>query len=395
MGTILDYMDWRGDLSFRQSEFNEVDNLILAMLSYVELDGIVPGVGKNAFVTVEQAAQRYFEEHTAEEIRAEISFTHLSPFVLRKMGECRRFKNAKLSKYVNQIDERLQKQFSALHIELDDKSIYVAFRGTDDTIIGWQEDFNMSFMTVPSQTAAVDYLKATLRTFGKKYRVGGHSKGGNLAVYAAVMSSKHVRSKIREIYNNDGPGFTKAFVAMPEYEEILPRIYSFVPESSVIGMLLEHREERKIVASAETGIMQHDGLTWQVLGNHFEYKTERTRESVLLDETLKSWLSGLDASQRESCINSLFSVLSANGDETLTDIANGGIKSLGAIMKSITTMDEKTKSIISELIRMLRKEYGKEVVTPIIEKLVPKRGGVSRKSRWGENKNGPDNGEKS
>lgn len=368
MGNIKSYLDWRGDLTFQGSPFNEVDNLILAQFAYVDLKDIVPDLESEETITIEEASDMYFRKHEERELKQSKSFTRMTPFLMREMAKTVRFKNAKLGKYVDRIDKNKQEQFAAIKIYLEDGSIYIAFRGTDDTIIGWKEDFNMSFVTVPAQLEAVEYLEKVVKGRRRNYRVGGHSKGGNLAIYAATQCSNRVKKKIMMVYNNDGPGFTKEVITTRSYEEMVDRIVSIVPESSVIGMLLEHGETYKIVASSQKGILQHDAMTWQVMGNQFVIKKQLTKESQLLDETIKMWLENLEIHQKEEFVDSLFSVLEATGAHTLTDISNGGMKSLSLILRSFSSLNSETKEIITRLIRLLRNEYSKELLQPILRR---------------------------
>lgn len=381
MGNVMDYLDWRGDLTLRNAEFNEIDNLILALVSYVVLEGIVPGVDSKESVSVEEAAKAYFLRHTAEEIEAGTSFIHMIPFLLKKMGESRRFKDARLSNYVNHIDVDQQKQFSALHITLDDRTTYISFCGTDDTIVGWQEDFNMSFKIVPSQTEAVEYVEQTMKGFFRKYRLGGHSKGGNLAIYAATKCSAKLKKRILAVYNNDGPGFSKEMISEPAYREAMAKMNSYVPESSIIGMLLEHGGKYKIVGSSQKGVMQHDGLSWEVLGRHFVECEERTTESVMFEETLKGWLYDLDEKQKENFISDLFDAIHATGAENLSEIGGSGLRGMTALFKSLSKMDSENKEVINKLFSAFTNEYNKKVVMPILERIVPQ---VGMKPKKGE-----------
>ena len=379
MANMMDYLDWRGDLSFRESGFNEVDNLILANVSYIELEGIVPGVGQKSAVTVREAANAYFMQHTEEEVENGTSFIHLMPFLLKKMGESRRYGDAILSNYVNVIDLNKQQQFSAMHITLDDKTTYVSFAGTDDTLVGWQEDFNLSFQVVPSQIAAVDYVEKTTRGFTRKYRFGGHSKGGNLAIYAAAKCSKWVKRRILAIYNNDGPGFTEEMMKDPQYHETIEKVHYFVPEATIIGVLLEHQGKYKIVGSSQKGIMQHDALSWEVLGTHFAERHERTVESVMFEDTFKEWLRGLDDERKKIFIAELFDSIRATGAENLSEIGGSGLKGGIALLKSLSKMGDENKAVINKLLSTFTNEYNKKVVLPILERIVPQVSGKNKK----------------
>src|SRR5690606_291200 len=294
MGNIMDYLDWRGDLLLEHSPFNEVDNLILSQLVYVNFDYIVPARWSAMKITVREAADRYFERYSEEEIEQFSYIVRISVPLLRKLAQCPRFAEAKLCKFEKSIDLDQIKQFAAMHIELSDGSTFIAYRGTDNTIVGWKENFNMSINTpVAAQYEAVRYLEDTTEEGTEALRLGGHSKGGNLAVYAAVMCHADIKPRIIEVYNNDGPGFDTKMLKSEAYQQMRERIRTIVPQSSVVGMLLEHEEEYIIVQSHVSLLMQHEAFSWEVLGGSFVRGENLEKKSELLDITLKSWLSQL------------------------------------------------------------------------------------------------------
>lgn len=177
MANIMDYMDWRGDLSFEADEFNEVDNLILAQLAYVDFEGIVTAEENAPAVPLKEASGQFWEKNDKDEILARVSMTKSAPFVMEKMAETKRFSDVKLRCYVNEIRDEEQFQFSAVCVELPDDSLYVAFRGTDNTITGWREDFNMGYLSeTPGQLRAVEYLNRAVTDKKQRVRVGGHSR---------------------------------------------------------------------------------------------------------------------------------------------------------------------------------------------------------------------------
>jgi hypothetical protein len=359
LANILDYMNWRGDLSLQQSGFNEVDNLILAQLSYVDFKNIVPAPGSTKSITLKEASRVFFSIYDIKEILAQVSLTKKSALVLEKMARCDRFANMKLSWYVNEIDPAENKQFSAINIGLDDGTVYVAYRGTDDSIVGWKEDLCMSFLSfVPAQVDAVRYLEETAGGTGKKLRIGGHSKGGNLAVYAAVKCSSEIKDRIIEVYNNDGPGFEREMTESEEYRQVRSKIRTIVPQSSIIGMLLEHEDEYAVIKSNTNGIRQHDPLSWEVLGKQFFYVDNLTQRSKFLDETLKAWVSKLDKSQREQFVESLFDVLEELQVKNIADFSRGKFRKLGGIIKAIGNMPPENKKVLSQTIRQLFAESG-------------------------------------
>ena len=270
MPNLMDYLEWRGDLTFRESPPNEVDNLIFSLLSYVDLDGIVPNHHKGG-VTVREAAAEYFfthPEYAAHPLGLIIPADILTIF--RRMAHTRRFRDLILSGYVNEISEERETQFSAVTVRLPDEGIFVAFRGTDDTIVGWKEDFKLSILDeVPAQTMAAEYLNRLDLTPDTKLYIGGHSKGGNLAVWGAVHAEERVRDRIRTVFSNDGPGFSEGTVTSEAYKALAPRIRVYLPEDSLVGLLLEHDESYTVVKSNRKGLFQHDGLSWEVMGGSF------------------------------------------------------------------------------------------------------------------------------
>ncbi len=373
MSNILDYLDWRGDIRIAVSPFNEVDNLLLSELSYVNFDEILPGIESDIWMTVKEAEQIFFSKYDREKIYEDHSFMAKVPLVLEKMAKSQRFQDMKLSCYVNQIDEEEEKQFSALVAECSDNTYFIAFRGTDDTLVGWKEDFNMSYISVvPSQLEAVSYLERVAEKVTGKLRLGGHSKGGNLAVYAAVQCKEEIQERIIEIYNNDGPGFSKEMLMSEPYNRVRERIWTIVPQTSVVGMLLEHEEEYLVTKSSQSGIMQHDPLSWEVLGAKFVYLDDVKKNSRILDRTLKNWINEMTRDQREEFVMALFHVIDETGAKNLSELSEDKLGNLGALIKTVKAVKQMTaedQEMLAKVIRGLIKAY-KDVV---VEEYFPER----------------------
>ena len=348
MGNIMDYISWRGDLSFAQSPFNEVDNLILACFSYVNLDGI-PAVSGKKGIELKKLVKEFKKLHTIKELEADKSFIRLAQFMMFEMAKSVRFGNCVIRNYVNEIVTEAEQQFSAVEIVLDDGTSYISFRGTDDTIIGWKEDFNLSTGVVPAQERAVEYMQ---RISDKAYgmlRVGGHSKGGNLAIYGSVMC-KSAHDKILEIYSNDGPGFSKEFQESPETAEMMPKIIRIIPEYSIIGTLLEHEKQPIIVASTSRGLLQHDGFSWEVQGPGLVRRDSLNKTALRFIEILHKWIDGMDTEQKRLLIEDLFATLQASGCENLSEVQSGGIKSLAAMVKRLDKFAPESRGMMQELL---------------------------------------------
>lgn len=348
MGNIMDYISWRGDLTFAQSPFNEVDNLILACFSYVNLDRI-PAVTRQKGIELKKLVKEFKKLHTIKELEADKSFIRLAPFMMFEMAKSVRFGNCVIRNYVNEIVTEAEQQFSAVEIVLDDGTSYISFRGTDDTIIGWKEDFNLSTGVVPAQERAVEYMQ---RISDKAYgmlRVGGHSKGGNLAIYGSVMC-KSAHDKILEIYSNDGPGFSKEFQESPETAEMMPKIIRIIPEYSIIGTLLEHEKQPIIVASTSRGLLQHDGFSWEVQGPGLVRRDSLNKTALRFIEILHKWIDGMDTEQKRLLIEDLFATLQASGYENLSGVQSGGLKSLAAMVKRLDKFAPESRGMMQELL---------------------------------------------
>jgi hypothetical protein len=343
MTNIIDYIQWRGDLSFEMDRLNAVDNLILARLSYINFDDLGPR-GE----TLYSIAQRYADSE--EKMNPGLMLKEGTKPLIEAAGKSHRFGALTVKSFVSKIDMAIQLQFSAVTFELDKKSAYVAFRGTDDTLVGWKEDFNMSFMDkVPAQIEAVNYLHNIIEREGyKNVYVGGHSKGGNLAVFSSINLKRKLKSHLIAVYNNDGPGFKPNVINSSDYRDISDRIVTLVPQSSVVGLLLEHEENHRIIESNQKGIMQHDCLSWNVKGKDFIYLPELTGKARMLDQTTKSLLEKMSLEQRESFVSILFDLLSVNESKTLTDLKKGGISNLIKLSGNFNKMDRETKRIILE-----------------------------------------------
>ena len=355
MANILDYLSWRGDLTLAQSPFNEVDNLILAELSFVNFTGIVPGPGEGEGVPLHTAAEAFFRSHEGGDMGMGVLVPDEIPALLRKMAECPRFREMRVNSFRDHLDVRKAEQFAAVTVELGDGSLYLSFRGTDDTIAGWKEDFLLGCQQeVPAQKKAVAYVKAVAGQYPRrKLMLGGHSKGGNLAVYGGIFVPLAIQRRISAVWSNDGPGFYGAVLETPQHARLEGRIHSIVPKSSVVGMLLEHEESYTVVDSDQTGLWQHDGFSWQVLGTGFVTLRQVSRQGRRNDLALKEWVRRLPVDQREKFVDGLFEVLTASGATTLTDLKEDGFRAAGAMVRAMKDMEKDTRDALFNAIATL------------------------------------------
>lgn len=359
MPSVMDYIAWRGDLTIENSPFNEIDALIFTQLSYVDFSEIV-SCDIKTFISVKDAWEKFSnkkEDYLGALLPKDITD------LFKAMAESERYKNMRLSGYVNLIDNDSEEQFSALLINMG-RSIFVSYRGTDDTLVGWKEDFNLAYMErVPSQKEAADYIERVISAFKiTPIYTGGHSKGGNLAVYASVHCKKSHRKHIKEVFNFDGPGFLSEVLEKEEYSEMSEKIVNIIPEGSVVGRLLNHCGREKIVKCGENVILQHVAFNWQVMGAEFIKADKLSDSSVLIDNVLSGWISNMTKEERESFVEALFDVFKNSEAKTLTDIMNdkmGFFKAFGAVDKDKKKEIRKSMSkIIEEAAKLMMKKNG-------------------------------------
>ena len=353
MGTVYDYLTWRGDLTMRAAPFCEVDSLILSMFAYLDMQDIVPAPGEEGTLSV-WAASKAFMERYPDPKKSKMGVLIPKDIVkmMRAMRSTKRFGTLKMSGYVNLIDPETELQFSAVTFLMADGTAVVTYRGTDDTLVGWKEDMNMCFLpVVPAQIKAVEYLKNVAKEHKGKLILTGHSKGGNLAVYAAVHSDAAIRERITAVYSNDGPGFGKNILDDPDYREIRPRICNLVPQSSVVGMLLEHDENFTVVKSRQkSGFLQHNGLSWEILGNSFVHLKDVTSDSRKLDRTVNQWIRDMTPEQREEFAEAVYQLFSVDGAQTLTDLVAARKKWFSHTKSLDPKVHETIQKMLSELI---------------------------------------------
>lgn len=340
MANVFDYLNWRGDLTFTQDPPNAVDALVFSALSYIPYCGRAMEDPRTP-ITLRDAAEEYFALENYEALaRAKMDIE-----LLHAAAKTTRFGLNKLFLYRSQLIPEQDTQFAAVTFLLDDGSLFLAFRGTDNTLVGWKEDFNMSFQqTVPAQRLAAQYVRDVAAEYSAPMRICGHSKGGNLAVFAAARSSPMLQKQILEVYNNDGPGFTGYLMGDPGYLAMVPRIKTLIPQSSVIGMLLEHEEPYTVIRSKTVGLLQHDLYSWEVLGREFIPVQEITESSVFLDATIKTWFAQMTNQERGQLVDVMFTLLGTGGVESAMDIFHP--RNIRTYVKTLSS-DENMRHILS------------------------------------------------
>ena len=343
MDNIITYAEETMD-SFIDRSFSPVDSLVLSQLSYINFPLFTPKLDSDqASIRIADLFRaEYFEEmlHNVRDPKSNLR-------LLYALAASPRFRDIGINYYSIQNDFAEEKQFAAVTFFLDDHTAYVAFRGTDGTFVGWKEDFNMAFKSpVPSQTESLNYLETISSKWPGKLFVGGHSKGGNLAVYSAMMSTEETQKKILQVYSHDGPGFKADVLKGINFDNIKDRINKTLPQSSIIGMLLEQQEDYSVVKSSQLGIMQHDPFSWIVKDYQFQYLKDLTPSALYVDQTLSEWVENLSDSEREEFIDTLYDVLNTGEYTTISQFNENWKKNIPDMINAIKGLDPDKKIFI-------------------------------------------------
>ena len=357
---LLDYLQWRNDVPLSVSPFNEVDNVIFSYLSYIDFRDLREDW--NGFFDLKELFQDFCEKHSLEEIQTTGEFTERAPLLLKEMMEGERFSATKVGYYAEDFDKDKVKQFAALVFLLPDGRNYISFRGTDKTITGWKEDFLMSCQ---SETAgakeAVAYFKKIAPVLEGELILGGHSKGGNFAMYAAAFCEAEHKERIMQVYNNDGPGFREEVIQSPEFQELLPKIITIAPQSSIIGQLLSNPAKQHVIHSTAKGILQHDAMTWEAEKDRL-LSSELDELSHYAKTTLGSWLESMDDETRESLCTTAFSLIESTNSETFIEFSGNLMKNMETIWKEMGKLPENKKKEIMDALANLMESSKKSAL---------------------------------
>ena len=360
---LLDYLQWRNDVPLSVSPFNEVDNVIFSYLSYIEFGNLLEN--GEVFFDLKEQYEHFCEKHSMEEIKTAGQFTERAPLLLKEMMEGERFLDTKVGYYAVDFDKDQVKQFAALVFLLPDGTNYVSFRGTDKTITGWKEDFLMSCRTeTAGAKEAVEYFNKIAPVLEGELILGGHSKGGNFAMYAAAFCKAEHKERILKVYNNDGPGFRDEVIQSDEFQEMLPKILTIAPQSSIIGQLLSNPAKQHVIHSTAKGILQHDAMTWESEKDSL-VSAELDELSEYTKTTLGSWLESMDDESRESLCTTAFSLIESTKSETFIEFSGNLMKNMETIWKEMGKLPEDKKKEIMNALRNLIESSKQAAVSQI------------------------------
>ncbi len=334
--------------TFEELPFHEVDSLILSWLSYIrwpipETDNMEESYPIWKMFRAEYFAEMFSNIKDKESTKQLLTAVVASP----------RYRNIRIWAYESKTDLEKEMQYAAVTFILSEKQVYVAYRGTDSTFVGWKEDLNMAFQCpVPSQELAAEYLTKICKNTSANLLVGGHSKGGNVAIYAAAHNTDYL-NRIEKIYSHDGPGFLKETIESPNFLLIKDKIAKTVPQSSIIGMLLEQHENYQIVQSNEKSFWQHNPFTWCIEDGKFCPVEEFTKDAVFINNAVHSWLADISREERERFIDLIYELSENVEVDNFLDFGKDLQSNIPKIMDYFKDYDKETKNFMLQLLQSL------------------------------------------
>ena len=355
MKNMLDYIKEFGHVSFEERAFSEIDALVLTELEYLPLEKVVPSDenGEN-FVTVKEIAE-YMQEHKQELFDENpMMITQERHEVSQVIADAPRFQSLKFFGVVSEWDKDTTKQFAAVTVEVEPSVRLVVFRGTDETLIGWKEDFLMTYSPlVAAQTDAKEYLAKQASLWGGDLMISGHSKGGNLAIYAAATQEEDVQLRIVDIFCFDSPGLYRSVLETKGYQNIVPLAMRYIPQDSLVGLMLESEVPYVIVKSNATGAMQHSAMTWEIEDGQFIKMEKLTKNSQLNDQTFKKWTESVSDEELELFWNVFFELLFSVGIDTVNDLYGQFMHYVQEFLKAAGDMDEEKRELLTRIALLL------------------------------------------
>ena len=381
MQNMIEYVKWRGDISFKAFPICEADYLVFAQLSYLPFEGIVDE-SFDVKTTLGQAAKKVLENIEAGGGRYVISLAE-NVLLLREILKSPRFFDLPICGFTDILSEKRQEQFSAVTFLIPDHedpgncACVVAFRGTDSTLVGWKEDFNMAFSrAVPAQLDAVRYLERAHRAYPlQRLFVCGHSKGGNLAAYSAAFCDGDTSDSVAAVRNLDGPGFPEEVLMSAGFRKIASRIENVVPASSIVGILFENTDHFVVIRSYSNSMpFQHNPFTWEIERDGYVEVERITTSSVYIDDTITKWLSSMTDSMREKLVNGIFTLVNATGIDDIRKFFNG--KNIMTVLHEVKKLDPDTRKVMNDAISLFNSASGNNL-PKFIDKLIRSTGSAS------------------
>ena len=358
MGDMISYVDEFGGFTFLEKPFCEVDGMILSHLSYFVYDNVVPGPGEEKPAVAFSDIAKLMDDKNFISVRWE---EEKNRRLFDKVMNARRYRNTGADYYVREMNSNEAIQFSAITFLLGSGEVFLSFRGTDDALVGWKEDAYMAYRTpVGAQLRSVEYAEQVVARLARKknlrFYFGGHSKGGNLALYAGMSCAPEIKCRIARIYDMDGPGFRPDFLETLDYDGIKDKVLKLVPDESFVGMLMETKEDYTLIKSTQIGMAQHIALSWCVEGDRFQRAQESVPKRKELYDRINRWIFRLEREQVGDFLDNLFQIVEITEANTLTDLKTLSVdfpQKAHSIRKAYMRMNEETKRMFWEISLLL------------------------------------------
>lgn len=346
---IITYVERYQDKDFAAMPFNEVDALVLSQFIYMKLDGLVPHHEDRNLIeplrlchmaALMDEKKVFIDQRYEKDNRA----------LLAAMLSSIRFSNMQMHYYSNIVSVIAETQFSAITVFLENGPVVVVFRGTDESLVGWKEDFNMCFSKpVIGQELSARYLEQVGREISGNFIITGHSKGGNFAVYASMNVDEAIQGRISRVYSFDGPGFRPEILASVDFEKIKGRVVKFLPHSCVVGMLLQSQEPYRVVECASVSFMQHNPYNWQIEENHFKEMEDVAEGSKIFNETINQWLLSLNEEELHGFADIWYEIAKTAKIKDLLEVFAEPKKTMHALWEAARKLDGEKKEMAKRL----------------------------------------------
>ena len=370
MAHLIDYLEKVENLTFDQEPLNILDKVCINEIGYLTYEKWLTASDLKKSINLHDFAE-------GKELNPDYSFmvtkerVELAEAIVRS----RRFASLSLSNYRSVLDKEVEKQFAAMIFSLSELDYHqLVFRGTDDSVIGWKEDFQLTYSReIPAHRSAMTFLEDHLPNLSGRTTVSGHSKGGNLALYSAVQSSTALREKIAELLLLDSPGLMKSLLEKPSYQELKAKMIVIRPQDSVVGVMLYWDRPAQLVAAEGIGFAQHNALTWEVdlTTNDFVYEDQPTELSQRLEETFQEWIEALPSQELKQVCDLVFDTILDSGIESLDDIGIQALPQIGQMLQEFGNLSDKQKKVLqdgfNQLLWIFWKSGNKKSTLPKLE----------------------------
>lgn len=352
MNDLLDYIYWRGDLTFEQDALNEIDALILSKFSYIDFTLLAEEPLVSGDLTIHEAANRWKEADRNAFMPTGYLLHEQAYEALTLAGNTNRFKDILIAKDIKSLSVEDESQFGVTSFHRNGLPFFIAFEGTDLRSIAWKEDLQMSYLPqVPSQRMAAEFLEEHFKEYPYPVTIGGHSKGGNLAIYSAIFNREKNQDLIEGIYSYDSPGFLKSMLQNDRYKNIGHKIHSYVPQDSIIGLLMHKLEEQHIVYSHATDSRQHDVFTWKIYGNRF-VESKLTESASHIKQITNDLLDELSLDELEHFSEALFSIIGDGEDDYIMGDRQFRLEKIPRIIIEFTNLNSESRQILLKVLRI-------------------------------------------